>query len=133
MLTPERRLIVDVGFDLAVENVIDTFLKEGFTIEPARAGNLSRHLTSEDSLRCAVLEALLPEAVFTFRRLGSETAPALGCRIIVYELRGACTLLTVSGPGVDYPTFAWLAPNLEDRIGSALRALTPHGAAVVAA
>jgi hypothetical protein len=129
----ERRLIVDRGFDVAMEMVIDAFLREGFTIEPVGAGDLRHRPESGDPLRYAVLEAWLPEAIFARRRTGRTGVPAFGCRIAVYELVGACTLVTAVSPGVDYPTLASVVPDLNDRMGSALKALTPAGASIVAA
>jgi hypothetical protein len=133
MKARERRLIVDRGFDVAIEMVIDAFLREGFTIEPAGAGDLRHHPESGDPLRYAVLEAWLPEAIFALPRTGGANAPPLGCKIAVYELVGACTLVTADSPSMDYPTLASVMPDLNDRMRSALRALMPAGASIVAA
>ena len=133
MNTNEWRLIVDSSFDCTVETLIDAFLREGFTIRPAGAGDLRQRSVPGESLRYAVLEATLPEFAFAARRLRADFAGVLSCQLAVYELVGKCTMVTAASPVDDYPQLASLVPRLTDRLGSALGAITRANAITEAA
>jgi hypothetical protein len=116
--TDERRLILDRSFERAMETVLDSFLREGFTLKPLDAGDLRQ--PQGCSLRYALLEAELPE--LNFRGVPSASGERLlACRLSLYELTDACTLVTAENPLVRYPLLSSLAPRVGDRIGHALR------------
>jgi hypothetical protein len=119
----ERRLILGRGFERAMETVLDAFLHEGFTVTPIDAGDLhhrSHHRTDPGcSLRYALLEATLPE--LKAPSSVAEAAPPPACRVSVFELNGACTLVTAENSLVRYPMLEPLARGAADRMASALR------------
>jgi hypothetical protein len=132
MSTKDRRLVLDQGFDRAVETVLDAFLAEGFTIEPVDGGSLHNRCASVDRLRYALLEATLPELRFVPSGCGRLPA-ILACRITLFELTGTCTLVTASSPLQRYPTLASLMPRLSERLGGALHTVVCRGADLEAA
>ena len=122
----ERRLILGRGFERAMETVLDAFLHEGFTVTPIDAGDLhhrSHHRTDPGcSLRYALLEATLPELkapAVVGVMAGKSPPPA--CRVSVFELNGACTLVTAENALVRYPLLEPLARGATDRMADALR------------
>jgi hypothetical protein len=122
----ERRLILDRGFDRAVETVLDAFLREGFCINPVGAGDLHRPQSPGHARRYAMVDAALPELVF-----GSKSAPEppalLGCRVSLFELTASCTLVTVERPIGRYPVLTTLVPRVAERIERAIRTLVHQG------
>jgi hypothetical protein len=132
MPTKDRRLVLDQGFDRAVETVLNAFLSEGFTIEPVDGGDLHNRCASVDRLRYALLEATLPELRFVPSGCGYLPA-ILACRITLFELTGTCTLVTASSPLQRYPTLASLMPRLSERLGGALHTVVRRGADLEAA
>ncbi len=62
MSSEDLRLVLDQGFDRAIETVLDAFLAEGFAVEPVDGGDLHRRCTVADRLRYALLEATLPSS-----------------------------------------------------------------------
>lgn len=122
----ERRLIIGSGFERAMETVLDAFLHEGFTVTPIDAGDLhhrSHHRTDPGcSLRYALLEATLPEL----------TPPLPACRVSVFEVQGACTLVTAENVLVRYPLPESLARNAADRLAGALRLIVRHDVSTAA-
>ena len=131
MSSEDRRLVMDQGFDRAIETVLNAFLTEGFAVEPVDGGDLHRRCAAADRLRYTLLEATLPELGFG-RRMGGLPA-ILGCRIAMFELTGTCTLVTASSPVARYPLLASLVPQLSDRVGNALRQVACQGASFEAA
>ena len=130
--TSDRRLVMDQGFDRAVETVLDAFLTEGFTVEPVDGGDLHQRCATAP-LRYALLVATLPE-------LSCAPGPCLGglpailsCRISVFELTTTCTLVTVTNPMARYPMLASLVPRLTDRLAGALGLVAGRGAGLEAA
>lgn len=122
MFSADRRLVLDRGFDRAVEIVLGAFLSEGFAVEPVDGGDLHQRCAAVDRLRYTELEVTLPELGFVpCRRMGGLPL-LLGCRIALFELTGSCTLVTASSPLTRYPLLASLVPRLSDRVGSALQA-----------
>jgi hypothetical protein len=122
----ERRLILDRGFDRTVDTVLDAFLQEGFRMNPVGAGDLRRPETSPRTRRYAMLDAVLPE--LTFREAASSEPPAvLGCRISIFELTTACTLVTIERPVVRYPMLAALVPRVTERVGHVVSILLQRG------
>jgi len=119
----EQRLILGRGFERTMETVLDAFLHEGFTVTPIDAGDLHHrsHVCPHDggSLRYALLEATVPELKASSPVAGAEELPA--CRVSVFELNGACTLVTAENTLVRYPLLESLARNAADRMGNALR------------
>ena len=132
MSTNDRRLVLDQGFEGAVETVLNAFLSEGFTIEPVDGGDLHNRCASVDRLRYALLEATLPELRFVPSGCGHLPA-ILACRITLFELTGTCTLVTASSPLQRYPTLASLMPRLSERLGGALHTVVGRGADLEAA
>jgi hypothetical protein len=132
MSTKDRRLVLDQGFEGAVETVLNAFLSEGFTIEPVDGGDLHNRCASVDRLRYALLEATLPELRFVPSGCGHLPA-ILACRITLFELTGTCTLVTASSPLQRYPTLASLMPRLSERLGGALHTVVCRGADLEAA
>lgn len=125
--TSDRRLVLDRGFDGAVEAVLDAFLAEGFTVEPADGGDLHQRCSTAP-LRYALLVATLPELSFA-PGPGLGGLPAiLSCRISLFELTATCTLVTVSNPMARYPLLASLVPRLTDRLVGAMRLVAGRGA-----
>jgi hypothetical protein len=119
----ERRLILARGFERTMETVLDAFLHEGFTVTPIDAGDL-RHRShgcphEGCSLRYALLEATVPELKAPSSVAGAASLPA--CRLSVFELNGACTLVTAENTLVRYPLLESLARGAADRMGNALR------------
>jgi len=122
----ERRLILSRGFERAMETVLDAFLHEGFTVTPIDAGDLhhrSQHRIDPGcSLRYALLEATLPELKAPSSIGRAEGTPPLpACRVSVFELNGACTLVTAENALVRYPLLESLARSATDRMAGALR------------
>jgi len=132
MSSKDRRLVLDQGFDRAVETVLKAFLSEGFTIEPVDGGDLHNRCSSVERLRYAVLGATLPELRFVPSGCGHLPA-ILACRITLFELTGTCTLVTASSPLQRYPTLASLMPRLSERLGGALHTVVCRGADLEAA
>lgn len=133
MPTKDRRLVLDQGFDRAVESVLNAFLAEGFTIEPVDGGDLRNRCASVDRLRYALLEATLPELSFVPSGCGRGLPAILACRITLFELTSTCTLVTASSPLQRYPTLASLMPRLSERLGGALHTVVCRGADLEAA
>ena len=133
MSTKDRRLILDQGFDHAVETVLSAFLAEGFTIEPVDGGDLHQRCASADRLRYALLKATLPELSFVPCGCGGGLPAILGCRISLFELTGSCTLVTASNPLARYPMLASLVPRLSERLGGAMHAAAARRASLEAA
>ena len=132
MSISDRRLVVDQGFDRAVETVLDAFLTEGFTVEPVDGGDLHQRC-DKSSLRYALLVATLPELSFAPGPCLGGLPAILSCRISLFELTRTCTLVTVSNPMARYPLLATLVPRLTDRLGGALRLVARRGAGLEAA
>jgi hypothetical protein len=132
MSTNDRQLVVDQGFDHAVETVLNAFLAEGFAIEPVDGGDLHHRCTSVDRLRYALLEATLPELRFVPTGCG-RLPTILACRITLFEVTNTCTLVTASSPLQRYPTLASLMPRLSDRLGGALHTVGCRGTSLEAA
>ena len=133
MLTADRRVVVDQGFDRTVETVLDAFLSAGFSVTPIEGGDLHRQRESGGRLRYALLEATLPELCFIRAACRREFPPILGCRISVYEVTGSCTFVTTSNPLTRYPLLASLVPRLSERTRAALGLVALHGAGLEAA
>jgi hypothetical protein len=121
MKSEERRVILDRSFDAALGVVLDAFAREGFAITIRDAGDVHRPGTPGHTRRYAAFEAALPELTFgTTTRL----APAvLGCRVSMFELTWACTLVTAEEPVAHYPVLAALVPRISERIGHAIQRL----------
>ncbi len=51
MFSADRRLVLDRGFDRAVEIVLSAFLSEGFAVEPVDGGDLHQRCAAVDRLR----------------------------------------------------------------------------------
>jgi hypothetical protein len=133
MSSEDRRLVLDRGFDRAVEIVLNAFLSEGFAVEPVDGGDLHQRCAAVDRLRYTQLEVTLPELGFVpCRRMGGLPV-LLGCRLALFELTGTCTLVTASSPLARYPLLASLVPRLSDRVGSALRQAAGQGTTLEAA
>ena len=119
-----RRLILDRGFDRAMEAVLGAFLREGFCITPVSAGDLCRGGNAEHSRRYVLIDAGLPE--LHFDSTTSFVPPALfRCRVSMFELAGSCTLVTVESPLGYYPALARLIPGIPERIRHVMRSLRP--------
>lgn len=129
----DRRVVVDQGFDRAIETVLHAFLNAGFAITPIEGGDLRQKGRSGGCLRYILLEARLPELSFVASACRREAAPILGCRISVYEVTGRCTFVTTSNPLARYPFLASLVPRLSERTRSALGLVAIHGAPSAAA
>ena len=133
MTTDEQRLILDRGFERAMETVLGAFLREGFNVTPLDAGDLHHRdrlstcggQSTERSLRFARLEATLPE--LSIAALPVEAPALLGCRLTLFELTGSCTLLTAENPVTRYPLLASIVPRIADRVGRALRTVIGTG------
>ena len=124
MATNDRRLIVDQSFDCTVETVIDALLREGLTVTPVGGGDLRQPSDARGALRYAVLEATLPEPMFSAGRWRADSASTLSCQIAVYELVGKCTMVTATSPVAHRQKHASLVPRLADRVGRALFTIT---------
>jgi hypothetical protein len=121
----ERRLILDCGFDRAVEIVLDACLEEGFTITTAGAGNLQRCASPGRSFRYALLDATLPESSL---HAGTMTTPTnSGCRVSLFEIAGSWTLVTVEIPSVCHPATASAVPRVADQVAQVMRRLVDAG------
>ena len=133
MNNDERRLIVGRGFERAMETVLDAFLHEGFTVTPIDAGDLHHRLHHRTdpgcSLRYALLEATLPELNASSVAV---TTPLPACRVSVFELNGACTLVIAESALVRYPLLESLARGAADRIAGALRLIIRSGVSTAA-
>jgi hypothetical protein len=114
----ERRVILDRGFDRALEVVLDVFLREGFTVTPTGAGDLHRPGRAGHARRYATLDAGLPELNFCRATPGPQAL--LRCRVSMFELAGSCTLVTIEEPVAHYPLLAGLVPRIAERIGHAM-------------
>jgi hypothetical protein len=133
MSREDRRLVLDQGFNRAVETVLNAFLAEGFAVEPLDGGDLHGRGTAVDRLRYTLLDATLPELGFVPCKCIGGLPAILGCRIALFELTGTCTLVTASSPLARYPRLASLVPRLSDRAGNALRQVAARGASLEAA
>jgi hypothetical protein len=117
-----RRLILDRGFDRAMEAVLDALLREGFSITPVSVGDLRCGGSVEPPRRYALIDAALSEL------LDDSTAAVLPrrwfrCRVSVFELSGSGTLVTVESPFANYPALARLVPGIPERIQYVMRAI----------
>jgi hypothetical protein len=119
----ESRLILDRGFERAVQTVVEVFALEGFRVAPVDTGYRHRRTEPGTPARYALLEATLPELTFRPARI-TQTPALFGCRVSLFELTGACTMVTVERPVVSYPRLASLVPRIADRVGQAVRSLT---------
>lgn len=127
----ERRLILDRGFERALETVLEAFLREGFLLEPVGAGDLHRPGRSGRVCRYAMLDAALPELMFR-SKVTCDSPAVFACRVSVFELTDSCTLITAESPVVQYPALATLVPRLSERVGHVMRALLRTGALTAA-
>jgi hypothetical protein len=133
-MSPEdRRLVVDQGFDRALEVVLDAFLCEGFTIRPVDGGDLHQRCAAGEPLRYALIDASLPELAFVPVDDTDRLAAVLGCRISLFELTATCTMVTVSNPLTRYPLLSSLVPRLTERLSGALRLVAVRGTSLEAA
>jgi hypothetical protein len=122
----ERRIILDRGFDRALNTVLDAFLQERFAITPTGAGDVHRPGNPGQSRRYALLDAAIPE--LDFGAHGTEaSAPLLDCHVSIFELTGSCTLITVDSPVIHSPGLAKLVPRVADRISRVIHALLAVG------
>jgi hypothetical protein len=128
MSTTARRLVLDACFERAVTDVIGAFLSEGFRIDAVEGGDLHRRATPGHALRFARLDAGLPGSG---ARAPVSRATSVGpaCRLLVYELTGSCTLLTVEHTGERHPSGPALASMVAARMSNALRMLVRSRAA----
>jgi hypothetical protein len=122
----ERQVILDRGFDRAMETVLRAFLEEGFALNPVGAGDLHRRDGPGHARRYAMLDAAPPE-VASRSSGASQAAASFTCRVTMFELTGSCTLVTVENPIVRYPVLATLLPRLSERIGHVWRSLLRPG------
>jgi hypothetical protein len=129
----DRRVVVDQGFDRAIETVLHAFLNAGFAVTPIEGGDLQQKGTGGGCLRYVLLEARLPELSFVASACRREATPILGCRISVYEVTASCTFVTTSNPLARYPLLASLVPRLSERTRNALGLVAMHGAQSTAA
>src|SRR4030095_8713916 len=97
----ERQVILDRGFDRAMETVLRAFLEEGFALNPVGAGDLHRRDGPGHARRYAMLDAAPPE-VASRSSGASQAAASFTCRVTMFELTGSCTLVTVENPIVRY-------------------------------
>lgn len=111
----EKRVVIDRTFDRAVKRVLDGFLHAGFRITASEAGDLHERSHAGHSMRYAFLDATLPELPAPSER------PLPSCRLALFELNEACTLLTAENRLVRYPVLAPFATQNGDRIEDALR------------
>ena len=128
MATEDRRLVLDLGFDRAVETVLNAFLSEGFRIKPIDGGDLHQGCAATAPLRLVQLEAALPELSFVPCGRAGGLPAILACHISLFELTGSCTLVTASTPLARYPLLASLVPRISDRLGGALRVVATRAA-----
>lgn len=121
MKSAAHRVILDRGFDRSLAIVLDAFLHEGFTVEPTIAGDLHRAGGPGQARRYASFDAGLAELNFC---AGTSAHPALlGCRVSIFEMTWACTLVTMEEPVAHYPLLAALVPRITHRIDAAVRSL----------
>jgi hypothetical protein len=123
--TDERRLILDRGFERAMETVLDAFLCEGFTINPMDAGDLHRPSTPGKPLRYALLEATLQDPA----GCAQQSSSCVRCRLLLFELTGSCTLVTAD---TNLAPYAAPAPAMHRRVDAALSLASRHGTLSVA-
>ena len=126
-MNTESQVVVDQAFERTLESVLEAFVREGFAIDPLEAGRLQFYTFPGDMLRYARIEATLPELCFAGSRTvadASANCSLLGCRISLYELTGACTLVTAENALLRYPLLESLVPRVTRRIASALRELS---------
>jgi hypothetical protein len=122
----ERRIILDRGFDRAVNTVLDAFLQEKFLITPAGAGDVHRAGSPGCRRRYAILEATIPEVEFRAEEAKPPAQPP-GCHVSIFELSGSCTLVTIETPIVHSPILATLVTRASDRISRVVHALLAVG------
>ncbi len=122
----ERRVILDRGFDRALNTVLDAFLQERFAITPTGAGDVHRSGSSGCSRRYAIFEATIPELEVSAHD-GKASTPLLGCHVSIFELTGSCTLVTVESPAVQVPAVAKLITRASDRLSRVVHALLAAG------
>jgi hypothetical protein len=123
----ERRIILDRGFERALTAVLEAFAHEGFVINPGDAGDLHRHDVACDRLgdragdrrRYAVLDATLIDPVAGSVSVARRTRRC-ACRVSMFELAGACTLVTIADAGA--------SERVHDVIRALLRAGTLNAA-----
>jgi hypothetical protein len=121
----ERRVILDRGFDRALNTVLDAFLQERFAITPTGAGDVHRPGSPGQSRRYALLDATSPELELSVHESTASMPPA--CHVSIFELSGSCTLVTVESPVVHYPALAKLVTRVSDRISRVVHTLLAAG------
>jgi hypothetical protein len=119
MTTTVTRLVLARSFDESLDRILGSFIGEGFTIRTVDSGNLCGH-GSARRLRYAVLDIVLPDRM----RPGASSAraPAVGCRVTLFEFTDGCTLLTAEH--MLRPDVAGPLLDISERIARALRLLT---------
>ena len=128
MTTGERRIILAIEFERALESVLGAFEREGFHVRPVNGNGRFRVESHRRIVRCAELDVTLPELTFA-----ADLSAALpGCRISMFELTPNSTLVTATSPLAGYPVLSSLMPRILVRVGSVLHLLV-GGAAQTAA
>jgi hypothetical protein len=122
----ERRIILDRGFDRALNTVLDAFLQERFTITPTGAGDVHRPGSPGRSRRYAIFEATIPDVEFSAQDATPSCQPR-GCHVSIFELTGSCTLVTVESPDIHYPVLTTLVTRVSDRISRVVHTLLAAG------
>jgi hypothetical protein len=120
----ERRIILDRGFDRALNTVLDAFLQEKFVITPTGAGDVHRPGSPGCPRRYAIFEATVGEVTAP---QATPFVPPRGCHVSIFELAGSCTLVTVESPVVEYSALATRLTRVSDRISRVVHALLAVG------
>ncbi len=122
MKSSERRLVLDRSFDEVVDQMLDAFIREGFSVRSLDGGDLGRGSSlSRASRRYAQLDVILPDLAASCAALHVDDHAIVGCRLALFELADSCTLLTAENPTGRYAALSGLASRVDDRMERALR------------
>ena len=121
MESTARRLVLDRAFSEVLNNVLETFIREGFSVRSLDGGNLRRGpRSSSASRRYVQLDVTLPELDSSCAALHVDDSALVGCRLTLFELAHSCTLLTAENPTRRFAVLSTLAPAVEEHMGRAL-------------
>ena len=124
MKSSERRLVLDRSFDEVVDQMLDAFIREGFSVRSLDGGDFGRGSSfSGARRRYAQLDVTLPDLASSCAALHVDDNAVVGCRLALFELTDSCTLLTAENPTRRYAVLSGLASKVDDRVERALRLL----------
>jgi hypothetical protein len=128
-----RRLIVDRSCDLTLWVVVDSFIREGFTVTATDVRRAVRRIAEQDLRRYVLLHATHGDLTWQALKCDLDIGVLMTCQIAVYEMPDGRTGISVGdlmGPTsqsrawqANHPTLAAIGRSLEEHVARALDAV----------